>query len=492
MTQSHYDLGSRYQFERVLGRGGMGVVLRARDTVLNRPVAVKLLSEEIAHIPEAHDIFLTEGRALADLSHPNLVRVFDVVDEGSKAMMVLEYVEGINLDDRYRQEGRLEQAMAVDCAIQLCNALTYLHDNGYIHRDLKPANVMVQPDGTIKLIDFGLARSLDVIWERGTRVRGSPAYMAPEQVTGERLTFVTDIYALGTTLFELLSGNVPFVQGDMSFAQVHREPPPLAERVEGLHPSLYVLVDQCLRKRPEERPASTRAVGEALRRIAEDLQKGEIPEHVVEMALGNAPTMDQIESKQPEASRKSKAPGVLLAAVVLAGLGIGWAFWSHLQTSTMPPTELPQVELTQVESLPSTPTEDVEKVDAVEPAAKLLGLALAVGSTASEAAAPVSETGLDVVRPSSTRRSKPAPEAIEKKPDVPAEVVVVAPVPSPDPVAQTKSQPEPTIQALPLETTTKPVVTKIEVKQPPKTVEKVDEKPVEKNTQKKPAAPLSF
>jgi serine/threonine-protein kinase len=474
----------------------MGVVLRARDTVLNRPVAVKLLSDEIAHIPEAHEIFLTEGRALADLSHPNLVRVFDVIDEGPKAMMVLEYVDGINLDDRYRQEGRLTQEMAVDCGLQLCDALTYLHENGYIHRDLKPANVMVQPDGTIKLIDFGLARSLDVIWERGTRVRGSPAYMAPEQVTGERLSFATDVYALGTTLFELLSGNVPFLQGDMSFAQVHREPPRLAERVEGLHPSLYGLIDQCLRKRPEERP-STRAVSDALRQISEDVRMGRVPEHAAELALGTAPTMDRIEVQLP---KKSWAPKVLLATLVVVGVGVGAVLWSQQDSSSQQEVTIPVPPVPPV--VVAEDVVELEAINAVEPATKLLNLALSIGATASEAAAPVSDTNQDVVQnPRVVRRTNPVSAPVEEpQPDSEPEPTL-APLSQAQVVVEEKPVEEKPVEEKPAEVKpaevkpaeVTPVITK-KVEAKPVETKKVEVKPVETKPveKKKPAAPLSF
>lgn len=271
------DLGTRYVFERVLGRGGMGVVLRAQDTLLNRLVAVKLLSEELADNPEAQQIFLTESRALATLSHPNLVGIFDVTEVGGRAMMVFEYVEGETLDQLLKKNGRFDEAEALRVAIELTRAIEYLHDKNVIHRDLKPANIMVQPDGKVRLIDFGLARSLEDIAERGTRLRGSPAYMAPEQVMGERLGHHTDLYALGMTLFEILAARLPFESGDMSFAQVHRHPPSLATLREDLHADLVVIVDRCICKSQSDRPASALEVRKVLTTIAADVAAGVRP-----------------------------------------------------------------------------------------------------------------------------------------------------------------------------------------------------------------------
>lgn len=274
---SQLNLGPRYEFETILGRGGMGVVLRAYDTLLKRPVAIKILSDELAGMPEAERVFLSESQALATLNHPNLVGIYDVVQIEGRAMMVFEFVDGITLDRMFRKTDVLPESDVVRIAIELAQAIEYLHAKNVIHRDLKPANVMVQPDGMVRLIDFGLARSLEDIAERGTRVRGSPAYMAPEQVMGEQLGHFTDIYALGMTLFEVLSGKLPFESGDMSFAQVHRKPPSLAELRQGLHPDLVVLVDTCLGKSPAERPESVTAVRQHLQQISADLAAGKRP-----------------------------------------------------------------------------------------------------------------------------------------------------------------------------------------------------------------------
>lgn len=283
------QLGGRYQFERLLGRGGMGVVFKAEDTLLSRPVAIKVLNEELRYNPEAQKIFLAEARSLATLKHPNLVSVHDVTTQSDFVFMVTEYVEGRNLDRWLRKNGRLEQDVIISIGAQLAAGLDYLHNKGMIHRDLKPGNVILKDDGAIKVIDFGLARSLDEISIRGTQVRGTPAYMAPEQIRGDALTPQTDLYQFGITLYELLSGQLPFPSGDMAYAHVHKTPPAIDELVPGIVPELALLIHRCLKKEPSERPSSA---AELLRSFRE-LQAAGVGASTTEMrALGNVTSPD--------------------------------------------------------------------------------------------------------------------------------------------------------------------------------------------------------
>jgi serine/threonine-protein kinase len=249
-------MGERYVFERMLGRGGMGVVVKARDTVLERAVAMKALSEELRDNAEAQRVFLSEARALATLRHPNLVAVHDVTSISGIALMVFEFVDGENLERRVGKGIRLTERELVDVARQLAQALEYLHGRGVIHRDLKPANLILKPSGELKVIDFGLARSLEDIYAKGTRVRGTPAYMSPEQIQGADLSPASDLYQFGITLYELATGELPFPAGDMGYAHVHMTPPPVSERAPDLHPDLAALIDRCLAKSPEDRPAA--------------------------------------------------------------------------------------------------------------------------------------------------------------------------------------------------------------------------------------------
>jgi serine/threonine-protein kinase len=245
----------------------MAVVVKARDSVLERPVAVKILSRDLAEFDEAREIFMTEARNLATLSHSNLVPVYDVDSEGGRPMMITEYVRGETLESVLQSNGALPQSTALRVGVQLSRAVGYLHDEGTIHRDLKPANIMLQSDGTLKVIDFGLARSVQRLADRGTQIRGTPAYMAPEQIRGDELGAGVDIYQIGVTLFETISGGLPFDGGDLAYAHVHEEPPSLGDRAPNVLPGLVDVVDACLAKDPGERPASAERLMEEFDRL---------------------------------------------------------------------------------------------------------------------------------------------------------------------------------------------------------------------------------
>lgn len=260
-------VGDRYVFETVLGRGGMGVVVKAIDRMLNRPVAIKLLSDELRENEEAQQIFLVEARNLATLSHPNLVAIHDILNVGGRVLMVFEYVLGENVEKTIKRSGRMEQLAVLRIGIQLARCVAYLHEHDLIHRDLKPANIIMQSDGQLKLVDFGLARSLNELYIRGTRVRGTPAYMAPEQIQGVHLTTATDLYQIGITLYEMLTGKLPFASGDMAYAHVHLAPPPILDRGPEVDRELAALIEQCLSKKPKERPQSAMELLERLQHV---------------------------------------------------------------------------------------------------------------------------------------------------------------------------------------------------------------------------------
>lgn len=408
MSYKDFDMGTRYEFERILGRGGMGVVLRAKDTVLNRPVAVKILSEELAHLQEAQDIFLTEGQALASLKHPNLVSVFDVMEHNSRVMMVLEYVEGDNLDDVLRAQGNLDVETVIDISMQLTLAIQYLHQNGFIHRDLKPANVMMQPGGDVKLIDFGLARSLEVLAERGTRVRGSPAYMAPEQFTGDQLSGATDIYALGVSLFELTAGRLPFIDGDNGFSHVHREPPKLADVAPGVPAGLSLLIDRCLAKTPGDRPSPADVLS-----ILKQLSLGE--QSTFDGMTNPLLTTGAFEPEDEPGSGKNR--GLTFGLVAILALGVvasAGFYWSASDPASqdedkgaLKTAEPAAVAVVEVEESPTTP-EDVERLEQ-----STVELALAEGKDALSLALNLSKSTSDLLvdaKNERSRRTKSEPE----------------------------------------------------------------------------------
>jgi eukaryotic-like serine/threonine-protein kinase len=204
-------LDARYRIDAVVGSGGMSTVYRAFDTVLERPVAIKLMHRDIARDSDQLERFRREARAVAQLNHPHIVQIIDAGEEGATPYIVFEYVEGETLKQRIRRLGRLPVPEAVAYAIEIARALDAAHARHIVHRDVKPQNVLIDLEGSAKVTDFGIARTLD---EDGLtsdgRVLGTTDYVSPEQALGHPVGPQSDIYSLGVVLFEMLTGDVPF------------------------------------------------------------------------------------------------------------------------------------------------------------------------------------------------------------------------------------------------------------------------------------------
>src|SRR5437660_2296011 len=201
----------RFAVERTLGRGGMATVYLARDVRLDRPVALKVLAEHFTGDEAFRERFLREARLAARFIHPNVVQVYDVGEDARGPLIVMEYVEGDTLADELERRGRLPAGEVVDIGLQVCSALEAAHAEQLVHRDIKPQNILLQPNGQVKIADFGIARSLAVTSQTalGT-VLGTAGYLAPEQARGEQVTAAADLYSLGVVLYELLAGQTPF------------------------------------------------------------------------------------------------------------------------------------------------------------------------------------------------------------------------------------------------------------------------------------------
>lgn len=258
----------RYVVQGQLGQGGMSVVYRSFHPLLNRPVAVKVM------LPTAdasqHERFLREARAMAALSHPGIINIFDVALDMNQPYIVMELIDGGSLADQLIGSA-LDFDKTEAVLLALCDALGYAHSQGVIHRDLKPANVLLRADGTPVLADFGLARTLNsadmVKVTQSGGILGTPAYMAPEQFTSAPCDARTDIYALGVLLFELLTGRLPFIgdMGHLIYAHL-QQPPPDPRAFNPLIPEpLALLTQRMMAKEPSARPQSTAEVRAALK-----------------------------------------------------------------------------------------------------------------------------------------------------------------------------------------------------------------------------------
>ena len=265
--QSQVGPKGRYTLGPELGKGAMGVVYRGRDNVLDREVALKQLSVRLAGDDEYASRFRREARALARLTHPNVVQVYDFVESESRLWMVLEFVDGGDLATRLRSSGRLPAGEAVTIVIHAARGLAYAHSQGVIHRDLKPANVLLTSEQCPKISDFGIAKLTQSsgLTQVGS-VLGSPPYMSPEQAAGGTVDARCDVYALGITLYELLTGQVPF-DGDTSSVlarHIVEQPLPPTEIVPGIPKQLEDVILGMLAKEPDQRPQDMNTVVDLL------------------------------------------------------------------------------------------------------------------------------------------------------------------------------------------------------------------------------------
>jgi serine/threonine protein kinase len=268
MSGERRTLAERYALGEVAGRGGMGIVCRASDLVLHRTVAVKVLSAALVDDDSTHVArFEREARAAAALAHPSVVAVYDTGADEATRFIVMEWVSGRSLATILRDRGPLEPASATQIAAAVADALAAAHAAGIVHRDVKPANVMVTEDGAVKVLDFGIARTLDATGLTHTSsVLGSAPYMAPEQARGEPADERSDIYSLGCLLYALLTGRPPFT-GELAAVvhqHVHLDPRPLREQNGRVSPRLDALVMAMLAKSPEARPQSAVEVRDRL------------------------------------------------------------------------------------------------------------------------------------------------------------------------------------------------------------------------------------
>ncbi|MFV0636068.1 Stk1 family PASTA domain-containing Ser/Thr kinase [Mitsuokella sp.] len=260
----HRILDQRYELEELIGGGGMADVYKAKDRLLNRPVAVKILHEQFKQDKEFIDKFQREAQAAARLSHPNIVNIYDVGVADGDHYIVMEYVPGRTLKDRIRQEGHLSVSEALRVAREIAEALAHAHANNLVHCDIKPHNILMMADGHAKVADFGIARAVtESTMTYSGNVVGSVHYFSPEQAKGTLITPKSDVYSLGVVLYEMLTGKLPFT-GDnpVSIAVKHlqEEPVPVRQLDPSIPPVVEAIVSKAMSKDPEMRPTSAELV----------------------------------------------------------------------------------------------------------------------------------------------------------------------------------------------------------------------------------------
>jgi eukaryotic-like serine/threonine-protein kinase len=258
----------RYEIVRELGRGGMGVVYLARDSVLEREVAYKVLPEGLRGNPNALKNFLREAKAAAQLNHANIVTVYDAGESEHGFYMAMELVEGTTLKEILRQRGPVSANAAAYILRQMASALAYAHGRKVVHRDIKTANTMWTTEKHVKIMDFGLAKLMEEVRNATTLISGTPFYMSPEQTLGRDVDHRTDLYSLGVTLFELVTGELPFQKGNVPYHHVHTAPPDPRTIKADVPEGLCKLILRCLQKVPADRFESAKDLLDELDRLS--------------------------------------------------------------------------------------------------------------------------------------------------------------------------------------------------------------------------------
>ena len=262
-------LNNRYQLLERLGVGGMAEVFRARDVMLDRYVAIKVLRKDYTENQAFQDRFRQEARSAANLSHPNIVTVHDFGLSEGQLYIVMEHMPGTDLKTIIRKRGRFTVEEAIPLAVQASAGLGYAHRAGLVHCDVKPQNMLVTPDRRLKVTDFGIARALATIQpgERSNVVWGSPQYFSPEQAAGEAPSPASDVYSLGVVLYEMLSGTLPFTANtaeELAHLHIEADPIPIREYVPDIPSALEEIVMKVLSKEPSARYRTADQLGRVL------------------------------------------------------------------------------------------------------------------------------------------------------------------------------------------------------------------------------------
>jgi eukaryotic-like serine/threonine-protein kinase len=323
-------LNNRYQLLERIGTGGMADVFRARDLMLERTVAIKVLHETYSDDAALQDRFKQEARAAANLSHPNIVTVHDFGFDNGQLFIVMEHIPGKDLKTILRQRGRYSVEEAIPLLVQACAGIGYAHRAGLVHCDIKPHNMIVTPDGRLKVTDFGIARALSTIMpdERADVVWGSPQYFSPEQAVGEAPSPASDVYSLGIVLYEVLTGALPFTApSSEELARLHLEQPPIppSEYILDIPPALEEIILKVLSKEPSARYRTADQLGRVLLRFG---TQRDIPNP----ALNLTPETSTYQKATDPVPSKPRIPAITLPEITVPEI-------------TMPEVNLPEVEI---------------------------------------------------------------------------------------------------------------------------------------------------
>jgi tetratricopeptide (TPR) repeat protein/predicted Ser/Thr protein kinase len=314
----HPERVGKYEIIRVLGQGGMGTVYEARDSVINRQVAVKMMLQGLAESPDLRERFMREAQAAGGLRHRNIVTVYDFGEDAeNRPYIAMEFIEGTDLERVIQNREPHPVSWKVDVILQICEGLAFAHRAGIVHRDVKPANIRVSPDGEVKIMDFGIARLQSSNLTKSGLVLGSAHYMAPEQINGLRADHRSDLFSVGAIAFELLAGRKPFEADSLTavlFKVTHERPPAELLPKSEYSPGLEQVILKALATSPDDRYQTLDAMHEDLERVVREAAKNEPPADPVE-ALRRRVEHEMAERRAEIA--RARAEGQLQKALAL-------------------------------------------------------------------------------------------------------------------------------------------------------------------------------
>ncbi len=334
---------SHYKILEKLGEGGMGVVYKARDTKLDRFVALKFLTKNVGSSESDRQRFMQEAKAAATLNHPNICTIYDVAEHEGQLFIAMEFIDGETLRDR---KNNISFKQSIEIGIQVAEALAAAHEKGIIHRDIKPENVMLRKDGLVQIMDFGLAKLQGVsrLTREGNTV-GTMGYMSPEQVQGFNVDHRTDIFSFGVLLYELFSGQSPFKgmhETAIIYEIVNVDPEPISILKPDLPPDLDAVLLECLAKEPDERYQSAKEIVKDLRKLKRESSRQTASRILAvrksQIASGShiAPQTTEYETIPQKKAVSFHFHGWMIAAVASSLLCIGAIVWYFLFIKTEP------------------------------------------------------------------------------------------------------------------------------------------------------------
>jgi serine/threonine-protein kinase len=402
----------RYQLHEQLGQGGMGVVFRAHDTVLQRVVALKLVGVSYVDDPEMRERFFREARAAAQLTHKNIVTVYDLGEHEGRPYLAMEYLAGEDLQKRLARPEKIPISRRLEIAIEVCQGVGHAHEHGIVHRDLKPANIYLAENAGVKILDFGLARPMTSQLTHSNMLMGTLNYMAPEQVRAERADQRSDIFALGVVLYELFGGRKAF-DGDSVASTLYKileeVPEPLPNLDPDLPPALWPVVERALAKNREERYQQVSALAGDLLEIAHASPSSIAASQVsLSSPVSRVPTMPPGSASDaptmapsarpsmvtpppmtapPAAGRRIAGAAVLVTVVAAVAAGTAW-FVAHRERPAPSESSAPSAAAPSTAAV-ETRTTVPPQTSSVPPASVPPTADAAAPSTGSKAAPPV-------------------------------------------------------------------------------------------------------